>query len=395
MANKAHIQLLQRENWNKWKADHPENVVDLSRGRLSEADLREADLRKANLHEADLSGANLGTADLSWANLRGANLRGANLCGANLRWASLSGADLSGANFSRADFRAANLSKARLLETNFGAAYLRDAKGLTECNFEGPCILDMRAIQQSGMLPVSFLRGCGLPDSFIEYLPSLLNEAIQLFSCLISYSHKDKPFAKRLFDTLQGRDVRCWLDEKRSLTTDEAYEQSPADRGIRIWDKVLLCCSKDSLSSSWVNNEIDAAFEKEERLEERGRKTLVLIPLDLDGHLRSGQWQGGRARQVCSRMVADFRGWNRSHDRFEAEVRRVMLALRMNGESLTTPKVTRKRAESFSNALTGVVQLDGHPVAAEAMPAGGGLARLLRKLALTATESAAWSRKRL
>src|SRR6516162_10087876 len=93
------------------------------------------------------------------------------------------------------------------------------------------------------MLPLSFLRGCGLPDSFIEYLPSLLNEAIQLYSCFISYSHKDKPFAKRLFDTLQGRNIRCWLDEKRLATADDMYEQGPADRTIRIWDKILLCCS--------------------------------------------------------------------------------------------------------------------------------------------------------
>jgi hypothetical protein len=30
--------------------------------------------------------------------------------------------------------------------------------------------------------------GVGLPDNFIEYLPSLLNQAIQHYSCFISYS---------------------------------------------------------------------------------------------------------------------------------------------------------------------------------------------------------------
>jgi uncharacterized protein YjbI with pentapeptide repeats len=349
MAKPEHIQLVQRENRNRGKAEHPANILDLSKARLSEADLREADLRRANLREADLRGANLSSADLSWANLRGANLRGANLCGANLRWASLSGADLTGTNFSKADLSEANLSKTRLSETNFGAVYLRDAKGLAECSFEGPCILDIRAIQQSGMLPLPFLRGCGLSDSFIEYLPSLLNEAIQLFSCFISYSHKDKSFAKRLFDTLQGRDIRCWLDEKRIGATDNMYDQDPADRTIRIWDKILLCCSKDSLSSSWVDNEIDAALEKEEKLmKERGRKNVVLIPLDLDGHLRSGQWQGSKAGLMRSRMVADFRGWNRNHERFEAEVRRVILALRIDGGGkLTTPKTALLRARSM------------------------------------------------
>jgi hypothetical protein len=102
------------------------------------------------------------------------------------------------------------------------------------------------------------------------------------------------------------------------------------DRGIRIWDKVLLCCSKQSLSESWwVNSEIDRAFKKEQALmKERGQKVLALIPLDLDGYLLSEQWQSGLAQPVLSRFVADFRGWRRSHQKFDAQVERVVLALR-------------------------------------------------------------------
>ena len=42
-----------------------------------------------------------------------------------------------------------------------------------------------------------------------------------------------------LHDALQERGVRCWLDEKQMLPGDDIYEQ--VDRGIRLWDKVLLC----------------------------------------------------------------------------------------------------------------------------------------------------------
>jgi len=62
--------------------------------------------------------------------------------------------------------------------------------------------------------------------------------------CCTGYAHEDKLFARRLHDALQGRGVRCWLDEKQMLPGDDIYEQ--VDRGIRLRDKVLLCCSRHS-----------------------------------------------------------------------------------------------------------------------------------------------------
>ena len=56
-----------------------------------------------------------------------------------------------------------------------------------------------------------FLRGVGLPDNLIDYLPSLLNQPIQFYSCFISYSSKDQEFADRLHADLQNKGVRCWF----------------------------------------------------------------------------------------------------------------------------------------------------------------------------------------
>jgi hypothetical protein len=53
-------------------------------------------------------------------------------------------------------------------------------------------------LKNSGPLPIAFLRGVDLPDNVIDYLPSLLNEAIQFYSCFISYSSQDEAFAERL-----------------------------------------------------------------------------------------------------------------------------------------------------------------------------------------------------
>ncbi len=353
MADKQQLQRLidhRTSGWSHWRNENPDVVPDLSGADLSGADLSEANLFRANLGGAHLSGANLNFANLivanlsganlSRANLSGANLSGANLGQANLSRAHLSGANLSGANLYRANLSGANLngadlSQTHLLETVFGNSNLTEAKGLDTCTHHGPSILDHRTMAQSGPLPLSFLRGCGLPDKLVEYLPSLLNQAIEFYSCFISYSHKDKVFARRLYDALQGRGVRCWLDEKQLLPGDDIYEH--IDRGIRLWDKVLLCCSEHSLTSWWVDDEISKAFAKEQKLmEERKDKILALIPLDLDGYLLSG-WKSGKAPQIRTRLAADFRGWQNSHVKCEEQIDKVSRALRSDAHAREQP----------------------------------------------------------
>ena len=137
-----------------------------------------------------------------------------------------------------------------------------------------------------------------------------------------------------MHDALQGRGIRCWLDEKQLLPGDDIYEQ--VDRGIRLWDKILLCCSEHSLTSWWVDDEIDRAFDKERRLmEERrqelqGRKVLALVPLNLDGYLLSGKWRSGKAKSVTARLAADFTDWAQNNAKFEAQLESVVSALRLD-----------------------------------------------------------------
>ena len=288
MANPYHLKIIKGDPsaWAAWRLDNTEVVLDLSSADLERQVLRRIDLRGADLREANLINADLHEAILSDALLVSADLRDADLSGAYLR-----GADL----------RNSNIANAALGRTSFGNVDLRGAKGLSSCRHFGPSYLDYLTISRAGSLPLPFLRGCGLPDQYIEYLPSLTYQAIRFYSCFISYSTKDQGFAERIWSDLQNKNVRCWFAPE-DLKIGDRFQES-IEESIRLYDKLLLVLSRNSVDSTWVEREVQAAREREER---EGK--LVLFPISVDDAVMDATkaWTADLRR---TRHIGDFTRW--------------------------------------------------------------------------------------
>jgi hypothetical protein len=292
--------------------------ANLSRANLSEANFGQANFRGADLNEANLSWAFLGGANFGAANLMKANFSDANLDRANLSGANLGGAFLGGARLRRTLLSAAILAEAACDETSFADVDLSEVKGLDSVEHQGPSTIGIDTLFRSrGKIPEAFLRGCGVPESVIVQRYALIGamDPIQFYSCFISYSSQNRPFAERLNADLQARGVRCWFDEKDLKTGDKIRDR--ITEAIRVHDKLMLVLTQQSIASDWVEGEVEAALERE-----RMEKKTVLFPIRLDEAVIESQ-KGWAAHIRQTRRISDFRGWE-NHGQYQVAFARLL-----------------------------------------------------------------------
>ena len=346
MPNPEHLAILKQgvEAWNEWKSKTTEKI-DLSGAALSLANLKNANLVGVKLDHANLIGAELNCANLTDAHLTGADvsvakLKGANLTRANLMGAIFDRADLSGVNFTEAYFIGANVSNTKLDNTNLTASILGGTifadvdlsatRGLESANHHSPSTIGIDTLYKSkGQIPEVFLRGCGVPDSFIAQAKALIGaeEGIQFYSCFISYSGLDDEFARRLHGRLQQEHVRVWFAPHDIQGGKKLHEQ--IDEAIKVYDKLLILLSPNSLQSEWVMTELRKARKAERKTGKR-----KLFPVGLVDYATLQDWEcfdadGGKdlAVEVREYFIPDFSNW-KDHDAFEKGFARLLKDLR-------------------------------------------------------------------
>ena len=154
-----------------------------------------------------------------------------------------------------------------------------------------------------------------------------VSQAIEYYSCFISYSTKDQEFADQLYTDLQNKGVRCWFAPHDIQGGKKIHEQ--IDEAIRRYERLLLILSEASMNSEWVKTEIANARQKE--VEENRR---VLFPITLAEFSKIQQWKcfdadtgKDSAREVREYFIPDFSNW-KNHDSYQNAFARLLRDLK-------------------------------------------------------------------
>jgi hypothetical protein len=93
------------------------------------------------------------------------------------------------------------------------------------------------------------------------------------------------------------------------------------DRSIKVYDKLIVICSKHSLTSGPVLREMERALNREDQ---EGKD--ILFPLRIDGYLFD-EWEHPRKADVMSKVVGDFTKWT-DHDHYQQSFERLLRDLK-------------------------------------------------------------------
>jgi uncharacterized protein YjbI with pentapeptide repeats len=358
------------QTWNDWRDKNPLIIPDLSNIHLEKTNLSKANFSNTNLSRstilncnmsrtnvsgADISMAYLSRVDFSHSTLTDANFSNSSLTIVEFTSCQLDGVNFKACQFTRADFYGANMrscdltgSRARLtifdtvdmnnlvmermsvFSSSFNNINMSDVIGLENVTHLGPSSVGIDTlILSKGRLPKDFLRGCGVPEDTISYLPYLVtaSQSIQFYSCFISYSTKDEDFARRLQSRMRDAGLRVWFAPEDMKGGKKIYEQ--IESAIQIHDRLLVVLSEASLQSEWVLTEVRRALKAEKK--EARRKLFPIRVTDFD---RIKEWElidtdTGKdlAVEIRSYHIPDFSNW-KDLDNFENAFNRLLNDLR-------------------------------------------------------------------
>lgn len=295
---------------------------------------------RAILSNIDLTGAMIIARDLS-----GADLSSTILNRANLRRTILDGARLDNTSFREANLYRVNFNHAKVHNTDVTAAISSFTiyTGMNLCGFKNLHKMEHQAPSSVGINTLEitkfylykqykkaihqqiemFLKQCGIKENFLSFLSDAFQERTKFYNAFISYSSRDKSFSKKLYYALQKANVRCWYAPEE-LEIGDLFEYK-INGAIRKYDKTILICSKNSLTSHWVEKEIARALRKKELSNRNNHKVNILLPVLLDNYIFN--WNNPYQEEILQRLHYDFFGWEDNETTFNTGIRKLLKAL--------------------------------------------------------------------
>lgn len=155
--------------------------------------------------------------------------------------------------------------------------------------------------------------------------PAAVQTPGQYHSCFISYASQDQAFVERLYADLQRAGVPCWYAPE-DLPIGGRIRQV-IDASIHEYDKLLLVLSCYSVGSSWVEKEVETAFDTEAKRKQQGRSDWVMLfPIRLDDTVMKTEeaWAADIRRM---RKIGDFSQW-KAEDIYQTRLQRLLRDLR-------------------------------------------------------------------
>jgi hypothetical protein len=134
-------------------------------------------------------------------------------------------------------------------------------------------------------------------------------------SIFLSHNTKDKFFVRELADRLSRMGVRVWIDEAEIKVGDSLTEK--VGKAIEETDFVGVVLSRNSISSQWVQKELQIALQEEFKKKKVVVLPLLLEPVDIPPFLRD-------------KLYADFT----TPEKFKQSFPKLLEALNVSKEKL-------------------------------------------------------------
>ncbi|MEM7573445.1 MAG: pentapeptide repeat-containing protein [Bacteroidota bacterium] len=285
-------------------------AIEIKNSDLTSSNFENSIFKKSIFSHNNLKRTKFLNTDFADSKILGCHFEKSRIKGLNLKKVEVSESHFIHCKFDETDFSYATMGSDVFAFTNFTTCI-----GLDQVEVTSECSIDIHSIMSVAPISMTFLKNLGLPTFFLNYLTD--NPPPSFHSVFISHSSEDKEFVWKLHKHLKMHGVEVWIDDE-SLSPGDELRKIIFEK-INSHDKTILVCSKASLNSSWVTDEINKTLDKDEREKKgKGIKNTSLIPISIDDYIHN--FEGPFSSIIKSRKIGDFRDWrddNSFKDQFQ------------------------------------------------------------------------------